>query len=227
MSHESLSSDLLAPGYCRRRAASVGNLARHFPDARVLLVVREPSQWLASVYREYLHQGGSDRFEAFARPFVEDGSLDIHALAGLVVGLPFEQALILDFDELIADMAGKVRLIRRLAGVPDGESEAWPAGRVNGGVRQLGARLLRRANPFMRSRFQRRGLPLNSPLVKRFVGTPRFWIQRGALRFLNDIGRDVVAPGALEEIRQEWAPAWNAARRDFFDRIFSRADRTG
>ncbi len=224
VSHESLSSDLLARDYCRQRIRSIENLSRHFPDARVLLVVREPSAWLASVYREHLHQGGSLSFDAFAQPLLDDGTLDLYALLLAVRRLPFEQLLVLDFDELIQDLEGAVRRIRRLAGVPGDQPDSWPVARVNGGVRNLGARVLRRANPFMRSRFQRRGLPLNSPLAKRFVSTPRHWIQRGALRFLNDIGTDVVAPSALAGIERQWAHNWAAARADFVNEIFSRCN---
>jgi hypothetical protein len=76
----------------------------------------------------------------------------------------------------------------------------------------------------MRSRYRRRGLPLNSPLAKRFVSTPRHWIQRGALRFLNDIGPDVVDPAALAEIERQWAPNWEATRAEFVNRIYSASD---
>jgi hypothetical protein len=227
VSHESLSSDLLGADYCRHRLRSVQNLARHFPGTRILLVVREPSAWLASVYREYLHQGGSGTFEVFAQPLLEDGTLDTYALLAAVRRLPFEQVLVLDFDELIGDLSAGVRRIARLAGAPEDQPGSWPASRVNGSVRNLGARLLRRANPFMRSRFQRRGLPLNSPLAKRFISTPRHWIQRGALRFLNDIGSDIVAPAALRDIERQWAPNWAAARAEFFNRIYSAPAGTG
>jgi hypothetical protein len=224
VSHESLSGDLLGPDYCRQRIRSVQNLSRQFPGARVLLVIREPSAWLASVYREYLHQGGSATFDDFARPLLEDGTLDTCELVAAVRKMAFEQVLVLDFDELTRDLNAGVRRIVRLAGAPEDQPGSWPVTRVNGGVRNLGARLLRLANPVMRSRFQRRGLPLNSPLAKRFVSTPRHWIQRGALRFLNDIGPDVVAPAALAEIERRWAPNWETARSEFVNRIYSASD---
>ena len=212
ISHESFSGDLLAPDYAGQRRESLAGLAALFPEARLLLFLREPAAWLASVYREYLHQGGSERFEHFAQRFAASGALEFAALAREVGALPFGRKLLIDFDDLASDFTGTVDRICGFAGVsPQGERLAPPL-QANRGVRNMGARVLRRANPWLKSRFNRRGLPLTGVIASNFVGTPRRWIQRGPLAFLNRVGEDVVPRQALARIRDTWAANWAEAR---------------
>ena len=208
VSHESFSGDLLAPDYPAQRRESLASLAALFPVARLLLFLREPAAWLASVYREYLHQGGSERFEPFAERFAASGALDLARLAREVRALGFERKLLIDFDDLTNDFAGTIDRICDFARIaPQGERLAPPPG-ANRGVRKMGARVLRRANPWLKSRFNRRGLPLTGVIASNFVGTPRRWIQRGPLAFLNRVGEDVVSAEALARVRETWAANW-------------------
>lgn len=66
LSHERLSGSPYAGGY--DSGATADRLAATFPDARILVVIREQAGMIGSVYKQYLRWGGAASFGQYVTP---------------------------------------------------------------------------------------------------------------------------------------------------------------
>jgi hypothetical protein len=128
-------------GYNRKEAAD--RLASVFPDARILVVIREQRAMIVSSYKQYVRKGGAARPERYVRPVKRQGlkeplfNLDyflydelIAYYRGLfgensVLALPYElfAADPYDFTRRIVEFAGANAGDRALADLDYGERE--------------------------------------------------------------------------------------------------------
>ncbi len=69
LSHERLSGNPHSGGYDRRTIAE--RLAAVWPEARVLIVIREQRDMIRSVYRQYLREGGALSLRRYLAPSVQ------------------------------------------------------------------------------------------------------------------------------------------------------------
>jgi hypothetical protein len=171
LSHERLSGNPHSGGY--DRIAIADRLASVFPEARILIVIREQRSMIRSVYKQYLREGGASslarylappkqgiaRIPMFAFEFFEYDRLIQHYLklygAGSVLVLPYEM--------LKADQAEFTSRILKFMGV---EASGRIAGAAqNVGLSALSLSIKRWLNLFLiRDRLNPAGL----------IGDPRF-----------------------------------------------------
>lgn len=122
-SHERLSGSPYAGGHDSK--AHADKLAATFPDARVLVVIREQTGIILSVYKQYLRQGGAASLEQFVTPPTGTGRVPVfqfafyeyHRLIGYYKTLfGDESVLALPYELLKADPDG---FLARITGFLD------------------------------------------------------------------------------------------------------------
>jgi hypothetical protein len=194
-----------------RREVHAERLQRCFPQARVLLSIREQDAIIRSMYGQFVRFGYTDSLESFlARPPAESGFTGIldygfydydrlHALYAGLFGAG--QVALLPFEKVLRDPAGAVADLSRFLGRPLAPIPAAEAGeRVNPGWSTLAYAAARQAN--------------------RFVDRDTPWLGEGFVR-PNAVGYwvDRLTPRALRErgARREKAVI-RAAVGDFYER---------
>ena len=137
-------------------AANARVLAEAFPDARVLITIREQIRMLTSVYMQYLLQGGTRQPAAFFSERGEPGYPRFrseHFRYDWLVGhyrelFGAENVLVLTQEQMARDLAG---FLERLAAFAEASRrDGFPASTTRSGVSQpeMAAPLLRRVNHF-------------------------------------------------------------------------------
>lgn len=131
-------------------------LAAAFPDARILITIREQTRMLTSVYMQYLSRGGALPPEKF---FVEENApgyprfrtehFRYHWLVGLYRDLfGAGSVLVLTHEEMAGDLAGFLAKLSAFAEAP--RQDGFPASATRSGAShpEAAAPLLRRINHF-------------------------------------------------------------------------------
>lgn len=134
VSDERLSGSPHAGGY--DTATIARRLAATFPQARVLIGIREQRQAVLSLWKQYVRDGGGASLRAYLHPRnpyelpqFRLSHLDYHHAVGLYQELfGRERVLVLAFEELASDSAGSCDRIAAFAGLPP--ARAAPAGEL-------------------------------------------------------------------------------------------------
>lgn len=125
LSHERLSGNPHSGGYDSRAIAD--RLAQTFPEARVLLVIREQRSMLVSVYKQYVKQGGAASFRDYVRPvrgalrvpLFRFDYLEYHRLIGYYESLfGSENLLVLPYEQFRAEPEEFLGRLARFVCVP-------------------------------------------------------------------------------------------------------------
>jgi hypothetical protein len=136
VSNERLSGHPSSGGYDSKEIAD--RLAAVFPEARVLIVVREQRSVILSAYKQYVLAGGPGSFEQFVHAPVDPAdrlpAFDFrfyeyhHLLRHYRDRFGAESVLVLAYEAFVEDPASFVREIGRFAGRPvdDGLVESLP-----------------------------------------------------------------------------------------------------
>lgn len=149
LSHERFSGD---PWTGARDAKSIAHRFQNtFPTAKVLIVIREPKSYLASLYKTYLILGGSARLKEFLFPPQDEQnqwfSPDICRFDVLIEEYCklFGRAnvLVLDFDDLCSDQRAFAEEIRRFCEL---NNQLTLGGKENESVTDFTAMLFRYFN---------------------------------------------------------------------------------
>ncbi len=152
-SHERLSGSPYAGGHDSK--ASADRLAATFPDARILVTIREQKSMILSVYKQYLRWGGAASFYQFLNAASGEGRLPVfrydffeyHRLIGYYKSLfGVENVLAQPYELLRARPADFLGRITGFLGLPDSEP---PSSRANISPSALSLALKRRANRFL------------------------------------------------------------------------------
>lgn len=152
-SHERLSGSPYAGGHDSK--ASADRLAATFPDARILITIREQRSMILSVYKQYLRWGGAASFWQFLNVVSGEGRLPVfrydffeyHHLIGYYRSLfGAENVLAQPYEILRARPADFLGNVTGLLGLPDAEP---PSSRSNISPSALSLALKRRANRFL------------------------------------------------------------------------------
>ena len=137
-------------------AANARLLAEAFPDARILITIREQRRILTSVYMQYLSRGGTlppERFfaeeNAPGYPRFRAGHFRYDWMAGLYQDLfGAENVLVLTQEEMAGDLAGFLAKISAFAEAPRQDGFPASAPRAAPSHPEAAAPLLRRINHF-------------------------------------------------------------------------------
>ena len=131
-------------------------LAAAFPDARILITIREQMRMLTSVYMQYLSRGGTRSPEDFfteenapGYPRFRTGHFRYDWLIGLYRDLfGAENVLVLTQEEMASDLAGFLAKLSAFAEAP--RQDGFPARTERSGASypEAAAPLLRRINHF-------------------------------------------------------------------------------
>lgn len=98
----------------QNRMEMMGKLHQSFPDAHIILGIREEKSWLKSCYAQYVKTGGSLRFDDYCQqyPYVPP-----HEYAEIVSSM-WDDVLIYDHADLKKDHRAVVQRICDFMGVP-------------------------------------------------------------------------------------------------------------
>ncbi|MEF8792414.1 hypothetical protein [Thiohalorhabdus sp.] len=161
-------TDPLFLGAVERRAEAVRALQSRVPGKRHLLFLREPGDWVVSLYRQFVKRGGYRRFRDFfgetSDHIVTPAYLDYGWLVEDVGQAVPGPVAICHYDCLLRDPQGFVTAITRAfggdTGLQDLVSGIPPRAfhqQANVGLRGRGARWLRALNRIRRSRWNPHG----------------------------------------------------------------------
>lgn len=150
LSAERLSGNPHSGGYDSRQTAE--RLAAAFPEARVLVVIREQAQMLVSAYKQYVKRGGPGTLRQYATPASKERRVPLfdfrffeyHRLVGFYRGLfGAEDVMVLPYELLRADPGAFLGRIGAFAGAEARASDPEP---VKVSPSALSLSLARRAN---------------------------------------------------------------------------------
>jgi hypothetical protein len=129
ISNERLSGAFLSGGYDSKEIAD--RLVRAFPEARILIVIREQRDMLRSAYSQYIRQGGVLRLHEFLDPGLPyirrlvgptciADQLHYHRLIRYYLGLfGSDQVSVLPFEQLRDAPSAFLQSVLAIAGVED------------------------------------------------------------------------------------------------------------
>ena len=171
--HERLSGDPHSGGYDSKEMAE--RLRRTFPEARVLIGIREQRSMILSFYKQYVKYGGACSLHDYLNvrkdhrlPMFSLAHLKFHRLIALYRSLfGCANVLVQPYEKFKLDPASYVRAIASFCSVdaPDG----LPYGdHVNVPMKPVALQAKRLLNPFIR----RDSLNANSPYVVEWLGRP-------------------------------------------------------
>jgi hypothetical protein len=153
LSSERLSGDPYTGGYDSKTIAD--RLAAVFPNARVLLVIREQTSMFVSIYKEYIMRGGAASFRQYVTP-PGDGYwlphfrfdfLEYHRLIGYYQDLFGDEAvLVLPYELLRTQPRTFLERLDEFIGVPATRSRIQP---VRVSLSALALSLKRHANRYV------------------------------------------------------------------------------
>ncbi|HVS64177.1 MAG TPA: hypothetical protein VMT85_11815 [Thermoanaerobaculia bacterium] len=214
LSREDLSGNPLAPGgssWAAEHAAICRRLGRLLPTAKVMISFRRQDRLLASLYGQYIQQGGTLPFGRFFDVEKDAGVVKRRDLlfrerVEAIIESFHEAPFIFLYEELVTS---KRQLLERMAAFL---GEPIEPSRIRDSIhnRSLGApqaRLLRWVNHFDRTPLHPRGvLPLTNPVSRRLGLDPRTIFQRH-LQWIS--GRRIeLEPSVLDAIASLYADDW-------------------
>jgi hypothetical protein len=192
LSHERLSGNPHSGGY--DAALLADRVAAVFPDARVLIVIREQRSMIVSVYKQYVAEGGPASLRRYLHPpcagrarlpMFRFGFFEYDRMIARYQALfARERVLVLAFEELKRAPRDFVERVAAFAGTAKPGELRWEAANV--GLSALATALKR---------------PLNLVLVRDRLN-PLGWSERGGVQTLLRRGVEAVdgiAPGFLRD----------------------------
>lgn len=78
---------------------NINALARYFPEASIIVFIREHSGWLRSLYKQYLHEGGTEHFNQFYGKILTPEDLAISTRIKMLRE-KFKNIYVLDYQDL-------------------------------------------------------------------------------------------------------------------------------
>ena len=182
ISDEELSVNPFTPTYhrehldCDYRFVIADRLHSIFPDAKIILGIRDKESWVRSIYSQYVKSGGIYSFDIFRKDIFDESFLDFDAYIKCLKGL-FDEVFVYHLEDLKKDNDSFVKNICDFIGaeVPDYESTIYE--------NKLSKRQIKMAlflNRFFASDFNpKRGIipwtPYSNP---RFIIDPTYWRTR-------------------------------------------------
>lgn len=199
--------------------ATVRGLAGLFPRAHVIIGVRRQDGMLLSLYKQYLHEGGTEPIERFFdvranRGLLRWQDLEWQPRIGLLKNVFGAPPFIYTQEEILNSPSHFVNDLTRFVGLPAVTIETVPQHR-NVGVNALQARLLRFMNRADRQFRRLPGTPtLNNRVLRKIKLHPRAlcqhrlaWISRRPLALPEACARFVAC-----HYQEDWEAALSSMR---------------
>jgi hypothetical protein len=213
VSREGLSGEIWSPQEERER--SIRRLAELFPQARILMSFRRHDRYIASSYKQYLHRGGTGRFDEF---FDIETDRGFHRQADLYyrpkiesIERHFGHTPFVFLHEELRDALP--RLLEDLQAFIGGQAPAPSEIRMryaNRGVKYYPGKLLRWLNGWSRSELNPLGrYRLDNAYTRSLKIDPRTVCQYW-LAFLPD--RPTLHESTAERIRERYRDDWDFIR---------------
>lgn len=205
-----------AGGWRRARELSLLNLAEFFPSAEILVCFRPHGDLIESLYRQYLHEGGTLRFEEFfgENCLIQKQDLEFKPLLEMIEELFPNDPFVFSMDEIWSNPVALIRRMCVFLGV-DIVLEVDPGRSENRGVRGYRAHLLRSINRISRSALNPEGrLNLRNVLFRRMAIDPRSICQHILPGdWGQDVGLDAESRQILEDqFTNDWAAVLERVR---------------
>jgi hypothetical protein len=208
--HERLSGDPHSGGYDSKELAD--RLHRTFPDARILIGIREQRSAILSCYKQYVKYGGACSLRDYIRPKSDHrlpqfsmAHFRYHRLIAYYRSLfGCTNVLVQPYERFRAEPAGYVRAIAAFCGVEEPGALAYDEF-INVPMKPVALRVKRVLNPFIR----RDSVNGNSPFAVEWFGAP----SQRLLQFLNRL----VSDGLNARIDRQWKAEIDEATRGFFE----------
>ncbi len=215
ISDENLSGSPVSGSYCDVRERLLRGVAQAYPGSRLLLVLREPSAHLESLYHQHVMKGGTERFPVWLEQANVLDAMDLNTLIDAIDDMEFSAVLLLDYDQLREDFGGAAGLVERFVGTRFDGSQERPSSRSNVSLKRAAARTIRVVNRFIDSPRNPRGR-VNSA-VMRILRVARLhpvdMMHRWPGRYLNRWGRPAIEPVELAELQEHFESSWVRARQ--------------
>lgn len=196
-----------------RREKALAYLANTWPRSKLLLFLREPSEMIKSHYAQYLHDGGPLAFPNFYERYIHHDAFRFERLLDTVSGQPWQDVLLVDYRELMANPDRVIAMIEAYTGLAfPGWNVQTRKKAVNTSVNGYGAALLRMCNVYMVSRFDPQRVGRFQRLDARRHKI-RLLLQSRALRFLNRLGPPLIPQETLDGIKADFRDSWEEVQR--------------
>jgi len=137
--------------WAEERRRIIRGLSRLFPDAQILLSLRRHSQFILSLYKQYLHEGGTLKLTRFFdiekdRGIIRKDEILFMETITLLEGCFQRKPFVFTLEEITKDLPGLLKTFERLFGEEAPKVSASGHGVVNRGVGLWQGRLLRVMN---------------------------------------------------------------------------------
>ena len=152
LSHERLSGD---PFTGSRDAKDIANRVHTiFPEAKILILVREQFDLISSLYKTYVLHGGKAKLDAFLKTQCDEVNqwFDHRTycydklITHYIEMFGRENVLVVAYEELKNDNQGFYNDLCEFVGIPQGTLESRAIVKVNSGLSEFGIEMLRLVN---------------------------------------------------------------------------------
>ena len=211
ISSENLSARLHLSNYVDKRVSMIQKLSELFPNSKLFVFLREPSDWFESFYRQHIYQGDVSSFEEFVRGHQE--IIQFEEFLQDIENMNFSQVLFLSYEQLKSNPRKVIKMIKQFIGNIDFEvDEKTLNTKSHVSFRGNGLKFLRfynrfvydKSNPKMihRKRSRLRGM------VSKLRLEPKVLLGKFPLKYLNNFGTDLVDPDLKQELRKQYEDEW-------------------
>lgn len=213
VSSENLSNVPYGKDYSRRRLAGLSELASVFPNSSILIVLRDPSTMLPSLYFQYIKMGGSRSFDDFIEHRIDLPAFKFSNFINDLSALNFQNVYIIFFEDLF-DKAAQLENILGWQFEPLALKKKSSRDK-NISLKRNGARILR----FCNVQAHRLGLgsvdripAWNRYWLKKLRLTPHSLLRSKILRWLDNFGPSAISDAPVHKAINELSEDYNMLR---------------
>ncbi len=191
---------------------NMAGLAHMFPEAGIIIGFRAHADLISSIYRQYLHEGGTEDIRAVFDPersgsLLQPADLSFSARLELLGRLFGDRVFVYTQEEIRDNLPRFIRDLRTFLRVPPGADDDLISTPVNVGVGRQQARILRQLNQLDGGLRRLRFVPtLNNRLFQHLHLDPRGLCQQRLAWLPNRPGREPWLD--IGPIQQQWDEDW-------------------
>lgn len=214
ISSENLAIENLAtqdkPLNCERLRV-VSNL---FPGSKLVLFLREPSDWLESFYREYIYEGGIDSFYEFIKKWEE--KINFLWLCNEIESMNFSEVLFINYDQFRHNPEKIINMIEQVGKVKFDLDDSQSQKKSRASYKKSALELIKFLNYFIYGRTHPQMLSKRYPARPSIISKgleviklhPVNILARFPFKYFNYFGKDLVKVDLKEELKQKYAAEW-------------------
>ncbi len=199
-------------GWIKTRNHRFNILRDLFPKANIILVLRQHGQWISSMYRQYLHQGGlldyKDFFSIKEDKLIERKGLIYSELVESIMSTFNGNLLCINYNGLKNNNEKAVDVLQNFIGSTLENKKK--SVQVNVSVKNYQAKLLKKINFFTESLYddpvQRLTIFKRSGILNKFGFSSQNVVRK--IHFLRLFGSDVVNANNIEVVNDFYKDDW-------------------